>query len=138
MPKGKAYKEAFDEPDLDDERAYNRAYKLEKKGNIHAYIESLKEAVKVKILEEAEPSFIRLVGLAESAKNEMVRFQANKLLLNLGGFSESVKFSQVNILNLITPEQLSSLIRESILRGIQRQKDPDAIDVEFEEVGKSE
>ena len=132
--KGEAYKEAYKYPAISGHEAWKRGDRVEKSENVQAYLAKLKETVKIRIIEEADESLNRILLLASQAESERVKLDANKYLLQVAGFKESVQLNALNIFNLMSPQELAKVIRQTMLDAAQKHREQeDVIDVEVKE-----
>ena len=118
IPKNDAYAMAFNEEGGEMELVA-KASSLERRHDIVAELQRLKEELKKKIVEEAPDAFNRLVELSKFARSEKVRLDANKDILNRAGFQEPVKLQTLAIFSFMTPEQLKEMLRAHMLRSLE-------------------
>jgi len=118
VSKDDAYAMAFEE-DGGSWELTQKATALEKREDIVAELQRLKEELKKKIVEEAPNAFERLVELSKYARSEKVRLDANKNILDRAGFNEPVKLQTLAIFSFMTPEQLKEMLRAHMLRSLE-------------------
>ena len=118
VSKDDAYAMAFEE-DGGSWELTQKATALEKREDVVAELQRLKEELKKKIVEEAPNAFERLVELSKYARSEKVRLDANKNILDRAGFNEPVKLQTLAIFSFMTPEQLKEMLRAHMLRSLE-------------------
>jgi hypothetical protein len=112
---GEAYKIAF------PEKAHSKwvqvyAGRLAKNSKVKEHIALVQEATRLQIVLETPAAFERLVDLAENAKSEKVRLDANKDLLDRGGLKppERIESINVGVFGSLSSDDMKAIIRSKL------------------------
>lgn len=110
-----AFTEAF--PDRSHSKwVHKYAYKVAKDPRIRDQIELIQQAVRAQFVIAAPKAFQNLLDLADNAKGEKVKLQANVEILDRAGLKppEKVEMLHVGIFGSASNEDIRSLIRGRI------------------------
>ena len=136
VDKKEAYRLAFHvkEDEVSDSAVRMRANRLEKRPDIVAEMQRIKDELNQRIFQEAPDAFERIVELSKFAKSEKVRLEANRDILSRAGFHEPVKLQSLAIFNIMSPDQIKNMLRENMLKAVKKLMDQDqVIDVEVKD-----
>ncbi len=107
-----SYRKAY--PDSHSKWAGVDAYRLLKNKHIKALIEQIQQDIRAKFVLIAPEALERLKYLADNADSEKVMLEANKEILDRGGFKppEKVELSNLGIFGSADPEDIKRMIRD--------------------------
>lgn len=92
-----AYKQTYPDQALRSKNLTVMAYKLAHNPKIREQITILQEAVRLQLIAEAPAAFDRIKQLAESAKGEKVKLEANLEILDRAGLKPPQRVEQIQI-----------------------------------------
>lgn len=92
------------------------AYALAKNPKVREQIATIQEAVRLQIITEAPAAFVRLKELAENAKGEKVKLEANLEILDRAGLKPPARVEQISIglWGSLSQEDMRNLVRRRI------------------------
>lgn len=135
--KGEAYRASFD-PEREDPKWSDPlgGGSIEKREHVNAYMQRVKELLRKKVVDSADAAFDRIEALAKFGESERVRLDANKTIIDMSGIKEeSASFGNLNLFNIIDPQQVAQAIKKAILESAQQQMAMNnVIEVEHKEV----
>ena len=111
-----AYRETHPESQAKARTLSRMAYQLAKNPKVREQITILQEAVRLQIITEAPAAFSRIKDLAENAKAERVKLDANLEILDRAGLKppNRVETIQVGLWGSLSSEDMRNLIRRRL------------------------
>lgn len=112
-----AYKTAYNiKPDATDAEVKKWAIGVFNRPAVKALIETLQQGVRYQFILMAPAAQERLRDLAETAKNERVKLDANLEILDRAGFKppEKVEFAGVGIFGTASVEDVRDILRKNL------------------------
>lgn len=111
-----AYKQTYPNQALRTKNLTIMAYKLAKNPKVREQIGVLQEAVRLQLIAEAPAAFDRVKDLAENAKGEKVRLEANLEILDRAGLKppSRVETIQIGLWGSLSQEDMRSVVKRRL------------------------
>ena len=111
-----AYRQAYPDQALRAKNITVLAYKLAHNPKVREQIGILQEAVRLQIIAEAPAAFDRVKQLAETAKGEKVKLEANLEILDRAGLKppNRVETIQIGLWGSLSQEDMRGMVRRRI------------------------
>lgn len=115
-----AYKQTYPDQALRSKNLTVMAYKLAHNPKVREQISILQEAVRLQLIAEAPAAFDRIKNLAENAKGEKVKLEANLEILDRAGLKppNRVESIQIGLWGSLGAEDIRGLVK----RRLENQK----------------
>jgi hypothetical protein len=94
------------------------AYRLAKNPKIREYIDTIQQATRLQIALELPEAFERVKDLAQNAKQERVKLDANLEILDRGGMKapQRVESLQIGIFGSLNPNEMRELLKSNLTK----------------------
>ncbi len=111
-----AYRETHPETQSKARSLSRMAYQLAKNPKVREQITTLQEAVRLQIITEAPAAFGRIKELAENAKGEKVRLEANLEILDRAGLKppQRIESIAVGLWGSLSAQDIKNMVRRRI------------------------
>jgi hypothetical protein len=111
-----AYKQTYPDQALRAKNLTVMAYKLAKNPKVREQIGVLQEAVRLQLIAEAPAAFDRVKDLAENAKGEKVKLEANLEILDRAGLKppSRVETVQIGLWGSLSQEDMRSVVKRRL------------------------
>ncbi len=111
-----AYKQTYPNQALRSKNLTVMAYKLAHNPKVREQITILQEAVRLQLIAEAPAAFDRIKDLAENAKGEKVKLEANLEILDRAGLKppSRVESIQIGLWGSLSQEDVRGMVRRRL------------------------